>query len=124
MLAALVAQEANVPGADTAAFVVSAPVVTIILGTLIPLVTGILTKATLSPGIKGIITVVLNAVAAAVTTAVVADGSAVFSNQALLTFALGLVASTAAYYNVWNPNKLTSNPDGKLAPNSGIGPSA
>lgn len=124
MLSALLAQEASVPGTETAAFVISAPVVVVILGTVVPLVTGLLTKYTLSPGIKGLITVLLNAVVAAITTAIVADGSAVFSNQTLLTFVLGLVSSTAAYYNVWKPNGLTSNtPADKLAPRAGIGPS-
>lgn len=122
--ATLLAEEpAPVPGADTAAFVISAPVVMFIVSALIPIINGLMTKYTLPSKVKAVITIVLNAVAAAVVTAVTVDGSAVFSNQTLLTFLYGTGISIFSYLGVYVPFNLTSSsPNGKLGPTTGIGP--
>lgn len=117
----LLADEVPVPGSDTAVFVISAPVVQSLISFVIPLITALLTKWTFPAWAKGVITIVLNAVVAALTTAVVADGSAVLSNQTFLTFIYGVVVSVVSYNALWRPAGLTSNVDGKIAPEKGIG---
>jgi hypothetical protein len=113
----------SLPGADPAAFIIAAPVVLMVTGVVIPLVTGLLTKWTLPGWVKGVITIVLNAVAAAIVVATQADGTAVFSVETLFSFAWGLIFSLVAYAKVYKPAGLTSNtPVSKLAPSSGIGP--
>ena len=115
----------SVPGADPSAFVIAAPIVMTVISLIIPLVTGLLTKYTLPGWIKGIITIVLNAIAAAILTATQADGTAVFSNATLMTAIYGVIISVVTYLSVYKSAGLTSSsPDGALAPRAGIGPSA
>ena len=111
-----------VPGDAPSAFVLTAPVVLTITGLVIPLVTGLLTKFTLPSWVKGIITIVLNAVAAMVVTATQADGTAVISNATLLSAVYGVVVSVVSYVSVYKPAGLPSSaPDATLAPNAGLG---
>jgi putative effector of murein hydrolase LrgA (UPF0299 family) len=116
---------ADTPVAAVPVFTLSAFVVSLVVGTLIPILTGIVTKASLSSGVKGLITLVLSMVSAAVTAAVVSDGSAVFSRDTLLLFFITFVQGIAAYYGVLKPLGVTSTPnsEGKagLAPGTGIG---
>jgi small basic protein len=113
----------SLPGADPAAFIVSAPVILAITGLVIPLLTGLLTKLTLASWIKGVLMIFLNAIAAAVVTATRSDGTAVFSVEMLMSTIYGAVISSVIYLNVYRHAGLTSShPAGKLAPSSGIGP--
>lgn len=114
----------SVPGDEPAVFVIAAPIVLLVTGVLIPLVTGLVTKWTLPSWIKGAMTVVLNAVAAGIAVAVTADGTAVVSNEWLLSTLYGCMVSLIAYAKLFLPAGLTSSsPAGKLAPNVGLGPS-
>jgi uncharacterized membrane protein YvlD (DUF360 family) len=107
---------------DTSLIVISAPIVTLIVALLIPIVNGYFTKITLSGGVKGLITLVLNTLVAFITTATTAEGTAVFSKQTAYTAAVGFIISVASYVGIYKPADLTSSePDGKLSPNSGIG---
>lgn len=85
----------------------SAVTVQLLVSTVIPLITGILTKA--PSKIKGLVTIVLNVVAAVITTATMADGTAIISEQTLLTAMLGVIVSLAAYAKAWKPLGLTSS---------------
>jgi hypothetical protein len=99
----------------------SATTVTVLVSVIIPIITGLLTKITTPPWVKSVVTIVLNAVNALVTTAVLADGTAVLSQGTLVTFIMGVVISVAAYAGVYKPANITSStPDGKLAPNKGV----
>ena len=93
----------------------SALTVTIIISLLIPIVVGIITKYSVPSYIKGLITLVLNAVNALLTTALVADGTAVISKPTFIAWFLGLAISVATYAGVYKPLGVTStpNPDGK-----------
>ena len=103
-------------------FTLSPFTVQIIASVLIPILTGLLTRVTLSSGVKGLITLVLNAIAALVITATVADGTAVISQVTFQQWALGLAISIATYVGVYRPAGVTSSdPAGKLAPQRGIG---
>lgn len=95
--------------------VIAAPIVTIIVSLIIPLINGFLTKPSTPSGVKAIGTILLNAAAALITNGVVADGSSVFSTATLYTAILGAVISIVTYAGVYKPLNVTSNAGGKLA---------
>jgi hypothetical protein len=99
----------------------SAMTVTFVVSFFIPVLTGLLTKVSTSSGVKGLLTLVLNAVNALVVGNMVADGSVALSKETLVTFFLGLAISIASYSGVYKPLNITSSTlDGKLAPNKGL----
>lgn len=100
---------------NTSTVAIAAPLVTVIVSLLIPLVNGFLTKPTTPSGVKAIGTIVLNAVWALFANGVLADGSALFSSATLYTALLGCVISIASYAGVYKPMNVTSNPGGSLA---------
>lgn len=103
--------------------VISAPIVTVIVALLVPIVNGLLTKFTLSGGVKGFITLAMNTVMAFITTNASDTGAAVFSLQTLWTAALGFIISVAIYMGIYRPANITSStPTGKLGPETGLGP--
>jgi hypothetical protein len=107
---------------DDSVIVISAPLVTLIVALLVPIVNGLLTKYTLSSAVKGMITLVLNTVVAFITTNMSDTGAALFSTQTLYTAALGFVISVAMYLGIYKPANLTSSKlGGKLAPDKGLG---
>lgn len=109
---------------DTAGSIeMSALTVTIIVSTIVPILTGIITKANLIGWAKGLVTIALNAVNALIVTATVADGTALISQETFIAWALGVVISVAMYAGVYESAGLTSSRNGgKLFPESGIGP--
>lgn len=114
---------ADVPAAENTVAVLrlTTVTVTIIQALVVPIVTGLLTKASLSSAAKGLMTLVLNAVASLINVAVTADGTAVLSEATLINFGVGLAISVATYLGVYKPAGLTSAPGGRLAPTVGIG---
>lgn len=101
--------------------VISAPIVTIIMSLLIPLINGLLTKYTVSGAVKGVITLLMNTVMAFITTNASDTGAALFSLQTLMTATLGFIVSVATYAGIYRPAKITSStPDGKLGPTTGV----
>lgn len=108
---------------DTLASIrLSASLVAALVGTVLPLINGFLTKLSTSSAIKGVLAIVLSAVNALITTAVLADGTAVISQQTALVALLSLVVSVATYVNLWRPLHLTSSPV-TIAVNPGNNPS-
>lgn len=99
---------------------VNAMVVTIILGTILPILVGLITKLDAPSGMKGAILIVLNAVQAGIVSATTADGSASFTTESLVLFAFGIATSLSTYYGVYKPLDVPS----KLAPEFGIGTKA
>lgn len=100
-------------------FVVSAPVIMTLVGIVIPVLNGLLTKANTSGTVKGVLTIVLTAVGTLLVNATVADGTGVFTSQVLFTWAYTTVIAIVSYVGVWKPANVTSNEGGKLA-NVGI----
>lgn len=114
-------QGVEVPGTDPAPFIVIAPAVMSVIALVIPIVNGLLTKYTLHSGVKAVITIVLNAVAALLVTATEGDGTAVISNAMFMTFFYGTAVSVVSYLGLYKPLNLTSSRiDGKLAPDKGV----
>lgn len=96
--------------------------VQIIVSMLIPIVIGLLTKSTLPGSVKAVGLLIANSVAALIIAATVDGGGAVISQTTFFQWAIGLAIAVASYFGVYEPMRLTSKPDGVLAPNVGIGP--
>jgi small basic protein len=109
------AQEVQ-PNDTVASLELSALTVTAIVSLFIPIVVGLVTKADLNSLWKGAINIILSAVNAAVVTATVADGTAVFSKETLIAAFFGMVISLATYLQIYQKVDLNS----KLLPNKGI----
>lgn len=106
----------NVDTVSSAATVaIAAPIVTLIVSAIIPLLVGLLTKSSWSSNVKAIIMIVLNAISAFVMTSTLDDGTAMFSSTAFWTWLVGVIVSAVAYVVGYVPNNLTSRPGGKLA---------
>jgi ABC-type uncharacterized transport system permease subunit len=99
---------------------VNSLVVSIILGTVIPIVVGLVTKLNASRKLKGGLLVTLSAFQAFVVSATMSDGSASFSRESTLLFFVGLATSLAMHYGVYVPVEVPN----KLAPEFGLGPKA
>lgn len=99
----------------------SAQTVSILVSVVIPVVTGLVTKLSTPSSVKSVVMIVLNAANALITSAVLADGSAILTQDTLVNFVMGVVISVAAYAGVYKPANVTSSkPDGKLAPTRGL----
>lgn len=95
---------------DTLASVrVSASVVQLAIGALIPVAVALLTHVNTSALTKGLLDLVLNAVSALIVQSQLADGSAVFEKSAIIVWFVGLVGSVVGYYKIWKPAKVTSS---------------
>lgn len=113
---ALAADEVpNVPDkAGGTILVISAPVVTILLSVLVPIINGILGRSTSK--LVPVMTVVFTGLVSLLTTAVDAGdlGNAVFTGQMLLTWLISFVTALASYYGIWKPYGVTNRD--KLGP--------
>jgi hypothetical protein len=104
-----------------AEIVVDHPWFVFITGSLVPLVTGIITTFKLSGFIKGLITLFLNSVIAFLTINTI-DGTAVFSSQTLYIALFGFALSVVNYTALWRNTPLTSSKkENWLFPGFGIG---
>lgn len=95
--------------------VIAAPIVTLVVALVIPLLNGFLTKASTPTSVKAIGTIVLNAVWALIANGQLVDGSSAFSTNTLYTAILGTVISITTYAGVYKPLNVTSNAGGRLA---------
>lgn len=82
---------------------IDALVVTMLVGTILPILVGLVTKSTASSGLKGVALLFLSAVQGFVVNQTVADGSAVFTTEGVLLALLGFVAAVASYFGVLKP---------------------
>jgi hypothetical protein len=90
-------------------WVVSAWWVTLITAAVIPLLTGFLTRWNTTSEIKTAVTLAFNLASAFVTTAILEDGTAVFSGQMVQTFVLSAIISFATYEWGWKKAGITSS---------------
>lgn len=95
--------------------VIAAPIVTLLVSLVIPLINGLITKPSTPAVVKGIITIILNTASALLTTGLLVDGTAAWSTTALYTAVLGTIISVVMYFNIYKPMNATSNEGGKLA---------
>ena len=97
---------------------ISSLIVTILIGSVLPLVVGLITKLDAPSKLKGGILLVLNLVQGAIIAGTTSTGDAVFTADSIALFAVGVTTSLAIYYGVYKPADVSS----KLAPTFGIGP--
>ena len=100
------AQEAGDASPDapaSAVFTVNNTLVTLLLGAVAPLVTGLLLRPTNPEWVKVLAAGLVATVVTAVSQAVQADGSAILSQEWFLQLALTWAAQIGAYYGIWNP---------------------
>lgn len=94
---------------DTLASVhLSAPLVAMIISSIIPILVGLVTKLSTSSGVKWLLNLILNTANGLLVTATLADGTAVISQQAALTALLGVIMSAVAYKG-WRSIGVTSS---------------
>lgn len=99
--------EDTIPGDTVGAVRLSAVLVSALLAVFMPLLVGFATKC--SDNWKGVLSLILNAVQAFIVSAMMQDGSAVFTKQALFTWLVATGASLVAYLNLWKPRGITSS---------------
>jgi len=95
---------------DTDAFSLSPIIVTMILGTLIPLLNGIVTKVSTSAQVKVVLGLLLSAVAGIITVSITPGGGAVIGEQALVAAGLTFATTVVTYLGLWKPLEVTSSP--------------
>jgi chromate transport protein ChrA len=89
--------------ADLDSFVlISAPVVRVIQGVILPVLLAVLYKAGGSPWVKGLITIIASALTALITNAVLDTGTAVFSQQYILDWFMTWAPTVLMYVGVYS----------------------
>lgn len=109
---------------DVSTVVLAAPIVSLIVSLVIPVLAGLVTKLTTSSGIKNLVMLGLSLLSAVVTNGILADGSAVFTTQTLYTALITWGIAALTYAKLYQPFGITSSAQkdgtpGKLA-NKGI----
>lgn len=84
-------------------------VVQMIIGSILPLLVGFLTKLTTKGKWKAWLLVFLNAVSALVSAAILEGGHYIITQQMALTALLGFLSSVGAYQGLWKAVGLTSS---------------
>lgn len=95
--------------------------VVLIGGTLIPLLTGLLTKQAASSGLKAAVSIALSAALAAVAP-ILATGS-FHPKETLVLFVGTFATQVLTYYGLWRPMGGGTSPTQRATPDIGIGPS-
>lgn len=111
--------------APTTARVVTFSVVTWVAlqSFVVPLIVGIVTKATASSPLKAVVNIVVNALGSLLGSVVVLNDVATISTATLGLWAMSTIGAIALHYGIWKPVGATgSNPRTNiLAPGSGLG---
>lgn len=103
---------------------ISAVGVAIIVGTLLPILVGLLTHVDAPPKVKVVVQSVLAAIGGVVVHGITNDGVAIVSWDAIVTAVLVWIQSTAAYLGVFKPLTWGADNSGinsALLPELGIG---
>lgn len=83
-------------------------IVSVLVGTLIPILTALVTRWNASPGVKAVTNLVLSAIAGFGAEFIKADnaGQEFYWQGALLTTIVTFVVSVATYYGLWKPTNV------------------
>lgn len=87
---------------------IDVPTLSLIVGTVIPLLVGVVTKEVASSAVKGVLNALLSSIAGALTVVIAANGEWVINDivhGALATF----IASIATYYGLWKPTGISAS---------------
>lgn len=112
----------DIPGdatavAPVASLTVNAFLVVVLTSLLIPVATGLLTKANASPTVHQIVTAFIAMVSGVITTSTQLDGTAIISAATVQYALLAFLIATAGYLGIYRPH----NTNAKLAPDAGLG---
>ena len=91
--------------------------VTTVIGVLIPVLVGLLTKLKASSTLKAVLNIVLGAIQSLIVSSMIDGGGALISKNTFILWVLSLIVSVASYVGVYKPTGISS----KLFPNSGLG---
>lgn len=94
-----------------AAVSLNATLVTALISLIIPVLVGLVTHAGTSSTVKGVLSIVLNAVNALIVTHTVSDGSAWVTKQVLFAWIVSTATALIAYLHVYKPLGVTSTPN-------------
>jgi hypothetical protein len=83
-------------------------IVSVLVGTLIPILTALVTRSTASSGVKAVVSLGLSAVTGFGTEFINA-GDAFYWQGALLTTIVTFVTSVATYYGLWKPTNVAGS---------------
>jgi hypothetical protein len=97
------AETAEAPDTVGAAFTVSSTLVTILLGIVAPIVTGVLVRPTNPSWVKVLVAGMVGTVLESIHQLVRDDGSVILSGEWALGVALILAAQFGSYFGVWKP---------------------
>lgn len=120
LINAIIGPVARADDATVQAVQLSALTVSLIVALIVPLITGVVTRYSTSSGLKGLITLVLNAGQALVVNATMADGTALISRETFIAFTLSLAISIATYAGVYRPLGVTSSTPNGVLTNFGV----
>lgn len=84
-------------------------IVSVLVGTFIPILTALVTKSTAKPGVKAVTTLALSAIAAFGTEFINHEGDAFYWQGALLTTVVTFVVAVATYYGLWRPTNVAGS---------------
>lgn len=96
---------------------IDAVFVTAIVGVLIPIFVGLVTKLKASSSIKAVISIVLSAVQSLIVSSMIDGGGAIISKNTFILWVLSLIVSVASYVGIYKPTGISE----KLLPNAGLG---
>lgn len=98
---------------------VDVTVITFIVGSVIPLIVGFLTKLKASSSVKAMANIVLSIIAGAGSVLIAAEGSITWKNLVTSVFTT-LISSGLTYNNIWKPTGVAAKVS-NIAPGTGLG---
>lgn len=95
---------------------------TMVQSYIVPLVVGLVLKATATTGLKVVTNIVVNAVGSLLASVVILDGVATISKATIMVWLLSTIGAIAAHYGFWKPLNVTGSTDAtnKLIPTLGF----
>ena len=99
------------------ALLITANIVAILLGLVIPVATETVTRCAASPTVKRAVTIVIAAFAVLISSNIADSGTAIISGQNFFDWALATAIATLSYLGVWKPAGLK----GAILPQAGLG---
>jgi hypothetical protein len=94
-------------GDPVASSISTVQVVSILIGTLIPILVALVTRSTAPAGVKAVVNLALSAVTAFLTEYI--NSTNFVWQQALLTTVMTFVVSVATYYGLWKPTNVAGS---------------
>lgn len=97
--------------------------VSILIGTVLPILVGIVTKEVASGGLKSVLLLLFSAIQGLIVTATTVDGAAILSTEAIVVAGLGWVSAVASYYGFLKPTNVSGAVNTKTS-DFGVGKSS